>query len=66
MRGHHSALEFPPGIASMNAPPLTQWFCDKVEDGDIELVADENGETLHFDTTQEEYTKVVETAPHHL
>eukprot|EP00667_Euglena_gracilis_P005279 EG_transcript_5314 len=43
-----------------------KWFCDKVEDGDIELVADENGETLHFDTTQEEYTKVVETVKYQM
>eukprot|EP00668_Euglena_longa_P011883 GGOE01014303.1.p1 GENE.GGOE01014303.1~~GGOE01014303.1.p1 ORF type:complete len:673 (-),score=225.29 GGOE01014303.1:250-2226(-) len=43
-----------------------QWFCDKVEDGEVELWADEKGDTLHFDTTREEYTSVVETVKYQM
>ena len=41
--------------------PNLQWLCETIEDGDIELVPDAQGETLQFDTTTPEYTKIVET-----
>jgi phenazine biosynthesis protein phzE len=44
----------------------TEWLRGAIEEEPIELVADAHGDTLHFDTTREEYTAIVETVKHQM